>query len=302
MKDDVISMRTLEKDKINDFIDIAKNIEDGYLKPNLERYVASLLFFEPSTRTAFSFDTAMKQLNGKTIIMSGTANTSVKKGESFADTIRMVSAYSNIIIIRHWIEGSARYASEISSLPVINAGDGSNQHPTQALLDLYSIKRTQGKLDNVNIAVVGDLRFGRAVHSLVYGLTHYSPQFYFVSPRHLRISNRIKSNLDEIGVKYEEIEEMSEELISSLDVMYVTRVQKERFVDPEEYEKVKDSYKITSNMLKNVKDNFKVMHPLPRVNEITTDVDDTPYAYYFQQAKNGVYMRQALISKLLGEV
>lgn len=298
---DVISMRTLEKDKIDEFISIAERIEDGKLKPNLEKYVASLLFFEPSTRTAFSFDTAMKQLNGKTIIMSGTANTSVKKGESFADTIRMVSAYSNIIIIRHWIEGSAKYASEISLLPVINAGDGSNQHPTQALLDLYSIKRTQGHLDNVNIAVVGDLRFGRAVHSLVYGLAHYSPQFYFVSPRHLRISSRIKSNLDEIGLKYEEMEEMSEELISSLDVMYVTRVQKERFVDPEEYEKVKDSYQITSSMLKNVRDNFKVMHPLPRVNEITTDVDETPYAYYFQQAKNGVYMRQALISKLLGE-
>lgn len=295
-------MRTISKEDILFYVDIAGKIESGELKPDLTDKLAALMFFEPSTRTAFSFDTAMKRMNGKTITMSGTSNTSQKKGESFADTIKTVSEYADILIIRSAIEGASKFASEVVNLPVINAGDGSNQHPTQCLLDLYSIKKTQGTLDNVKIALVGDLKFGRTVHSLAYGLSHFSPKLYFVSPTHLKMSSRIKNDLLEKKVDFEEVETIDETLISELDIMYVTRIQKERFADPEEYEKVKGSYQITSKILKNVKDNFKVMHPLPRVNEITTDVDETPYAYYFEQARNGVYMREALISSLLGEL
>jgi aspartate carbamoyltransferase catalytic subunit len=300
--ENVTSMRYITKDDILLLIERAEKIEmgDGN-KPDLSKFVSALMFFEPSTRTLFSFDTAMKQLNGKTIIMTGTQTTSVKKGETFADTIRMVSAYSDLIITRTEWEGAAQYASEISDKPVINAGDGSNQHPTQALLDLYSIYKTQGRLNNISIAMVGDLKMGRTVHSLVYGLMHFSPKLYLVSPTHLQMPKHIKSDLKKSGMDYEEYQE-PDQIMDKIDVMYVTRIQKERFIDPEEYEKVKDSYQISSNMLNNVKSNMKIMHPLPRVNEITTDVDKTPYAYYFQQAKNGIYMRQALISTLLGQM
>jgi aspartate carbamoyltransferase catalytic subunit len=299
--DNVISMRYLTKEDIILLVKLADRIEKKERNPDLSEFVAALMFFEPSTRTLFSFDTAMKQLNGKTIIMAGTQTTSVKKGESFADTIRMVSAYSDLIITRTEWEGAAQYASEISDKPVINAGDGSNQHPTQALLDLYSIYKTQKRLDNVSIALVGDLKLGRTVHSLVYGLMHFSPKLYFVSPTHLQMPKQIKNDLKNNGIEFEEIEE-PDQIMDKIDVMYVTRIQKERFIDPEEYEKVKDSYQINSDMLSSVRNNLKIMHPLPRVNEITTDVDKTPYAYYFQQAKNGVYMRQALISLLLKQV
>ncbi len=299
--DNVISMRYLTKKDILLLVKLADRIEKKELNPDLSDFVAALMFFEPSTRTLFSFDTAMKQLNGKTIIMAGTQTTSVKKGETFADTIRMVSAYSDLIITRTEWEGAAQYASEISDKPVINAGDGSNQHPTQALLDLFSIYKTQKRLENLSIALVGDLKLGRTVHSLVYGLMHFSPKLYFVSPTHLKMPKHIKNDLINNGIKFEEIEE-PDLIMDKIDVMYVTRIQKERFIDPEEYEKVKDSYQIHSDMFSNVRNNLKIMHPLPRVNEITTDVDKTPYAYYFQQAKNGVYMRQALISLLLKRV
>lgn len=297
---DLISMWYLNKSEILNFINTAEKIEKEEIKPNLTGKVIALLFFEPSTRTAFSFDSAVKKLNGQTIIMSGTGGTSIKKGETFADTIKTVSQYSDIIVIRSALEGASKYASELISLPVINAGDGSNQHPTQALLDLYSFKKTQGKLDNLSIAILGDLKFGRTVHSLVYGLSHFSPKLYLVSPTHLRMPENIKYDLTKKGIDFEEKTEIIP-LIEKLDIMYVTRIQKERFADFEEFEKVKDSYQITSKVLKNVKSNFKIMHPLPRVNEITTDIDNTPYAYYFEQAKNGIYMRQAIISYFLGK-
>ncbi len=295
----MISMRHVTKDDLLKLIKLSEKIENKESVPDLSPFVAALMFFEPSTRTLFSFDTAVKQLNGKTLIMLGTETSSLKKGETFADTIRMVSGYSNIIITRTSWEGAAQYASEIADVPVINAGDGSNQHPTQALLDMYSIYKTQGKLDNISIALVGDLKLGRTVHSLAYGLRHFSPKLYFVSPEHLRMPQHIKEDLTDKGVDFEEYDE-PEQVIDKVDVMYVTRIQKERFLELRDYEKVKDSYQIRADMLKNVKDNFKIMHPLPRVNEITTDVDETKYAYYFQQAKNGVYMRQALIATLLG--
>jgi len=297
----LISMRDLSKEDILHLMDVAAKIEKGEIVPNMQRKLAALLFFEPSTRTMFSFDTAMKRMNGDTIIMSGTGNTSAKKGETFADTLQTIAQYSDIIIMRSPIEGSARYAAEVVDLPVVNAGDGANQHPTQALLDMYSIIKTQGKLENLKIGLAGDLRFGRTVHSLAQAMAVFGTEFKFFSPSFLQMPEYIKDDLIEQNIKFEEFKEM-EGNIDDLDILYVTRIQKERFADPEDYEKVKGSYILNKTMLKSVKSNFKVLHPLPRVDEIHTDVDDTEYAYYFPQAKNGVYTRQAIISILLGEV
>ncbi len=298
---DLLSMRDLNKEEILNFMKIAEKIEKGEIKPDMSKRIAALIFYEPSTRTHFSFATAMKKLGGQTITMRGTASSSVQKGESFADTLQTIAQYSDIIVIRTAIEGSARYAAESVDIPVINAGDGANQHPTQALLDLYSIIKTQGTLENLTIGIVGDLKFGRTVHSLVQALSDFGPKFYFISPSFLKMPEHIKDDLKEKEIEFEELKDI-EEKINNMDLMYVTRIQKERFADPEDYEKVKDSYILTKAMLENVKDSFKVLHPLPRVNEISTDVDDTKYAYYFQQAKNGVFMRQAIISILLGGV
>jgi len=297
----LISMRDLSKEDIMLLMDTAAKIEKGEIVPNMQRKLAALLFFEPSTRTMFSFDTAMKRMNGDTIIMSGTKNTSAKKGETFADTLQTIAQYSDIIIMRSPIEGAARYAAEVVDLPVVNAGDGANQHPTQALLDMYSIIKTQGRLENLKIGLAGDLRFGRTVHSLAQAMAVFGAEFKFISPSFLQMPEYIKDDLIEQNIKFEEFKEI-EGNIDDLDILYVTRIQKERFADPEDYEKVKGSYVLNKAMLDNVKDNFKILHPLPRVDEINTDVDDTEFAYYFPQAKNGVYTRQAIISILLGEV
>ena len=297
----LVSMRDLSKKEILELVDIASKIESGELSPDMSKNLAALLFFEPSTRTQFSFATAMKRLGGQTITMRDVSSTSVKKGESFADTLMTISQYVNMIIMRSSIEGSARYASEVVDIPVVNAGDGANQHPTQALLDLYSIIKIQGTLENLTIGIVGDLKFGRTVHSLAQALSDFCPKFYFASPSHLKMPPYILDELRERKIEFEEIRDI-EKIIDKLDLMYVTRIQKERFTDPEDYEKVRGSYIINKSMLKNVKNNFKVLHPLPRVDEISTDVDNTKYAYYFQQAKNGVFMRQAIISILLGGV
>lgn len=297
----LISMRDLTGDDIFGILNLAEKIEHREVLPDLSSKMCALLFYEPSTRTMFSFDTAIKRLNGKTIIMAGTDSSSVKKGESFADTISTVSQYVDGIVIRSTVEGAARYASEVSEHPIVNAGDGSNQHPSQTLLDLYSIKKTQGTLSNLKIALVGDLRFGRTIHSLVYGLSHFSPEFYLVAPNHLRLPAYIQNDPALANVKFIEQAHLNE-IIPLLDIMYVTRVQKERFADLEDYNKVKDTYIITADLItgNKPKENLKILHPLPRVNEITTDVDTLPYAYYFPQAKNGLYVRQAIISHLLG--
>lgn len=297
----LISMRDLKKQDILYLMEIASKIEEGELVPNMQRKLAALLFYEPSTRTMFSFDTAMKRMNGDTIIMSGTKNTSAKKGETFADTLQTIAQYSDIIIMRSPIEGAARFASEIVDLPVVNAGDGANQHPTQALLDLYSIIKTQDRLEDLKIGLAGDLRFGRTVHSLSQAMAVFGAEFKFISPTFLKMPDYIKDDLIEKNIIFEECSEL-EGNIEDLDILYVTRIQKERFADPEDYEKVSGSYVLNKAMLGNVKENFKVLHPLPRVDEIDTDVDDTEFAYYFPQAKNGVYTRQAIISILLGEV
>jgi len=295
---DLISMRELSKKDILALVDISGKIEAGEISPDLNRKVAALIFLEPSTRTHFSFDTAMKRLGGQTISMIGTETTSLKKGESFSDTLKTISMYADIIVIRSPIEGAARYASECVNIPVINAGDGTNQHPTQSLLDLYSIVKTQGTLENLTLGIVGDLKHGRTVHSLVQALSHFSPTLYFFSPSFLKMPDDLLDDLAAKGIRFEVRKEI-DETIYDLDLLYVTRIQKERFSDLEDYERVKGSYRITRAMLAGVKTHFKIFHPLPRVDEISPEVDDTSCAYYFQQAKNGVYMRQAIISTLL---
>ena len=294
----LISMRDVSKEDIMDLIALAGDIESGKVKPDMRGKLAALLFFEPSTRTHFSFDTAMQKLGGRTMTMKGTSGTSVKKGETLSDTLMTISMYADIIVMRHVLEGAARYAAETVDIPVINAGDGANQHPTQAMLDLYSIQKTQGTLENLKLCLVGDLRLGRTVHSLAQALADFNPKFYFAAPAHLQMPDSIKDDLRAKNVEFEDIDDINA-VLPEIDIMYVTRIQKERFAVPEDYEKVKNLYIIKKDMLRGVKDNFKVLHPLPRVNEIHTDVDSTPYAYYFQQAKNGVVMRQAIITRLL---
>jgi len=297
----LISMRDLSKKQILDLVNCAQEIETGILKPDLSGKIMASLFYEPSTRTQLSFDTAMKRLGGEVISMQGTKGSSVEKGETLADTVKIISQYADIIVIRHYIEGAARYVSEHVELPVINAGDGSNQHPTQSMLDLFSINKTQNTLQNLKIGIVGDLRYGRTVHSLAYALSKFNPKLYFVAPSLLSLPDYIEEELKVMGVDVWTGESV-EKIIDTVDILYMTRIQRERFADPEEYEKVKNIYVINAAMLKNVKSTMKILHPLPRVNEINDDVDNLPYAYYFDQARNGVFMRQAILTKLLGEV
>ncbi len=297
----IISMRDLDREALDYLVETAGAIEEKRIIPDMQGKIAALLFFEPSTRTCFSFESAVKRLGGEALLMKGTGTTSVKKGESFADTLRTIERYSDIIVIRHAVEGAARYASEVVKLPVVNAGDGANQHPTQALLDLYSIKKTHGTLENLKIGLVGDLRFGRTVHSLAQALAYYNPEFYFISPGFLEMPEHIKEELASRGIKYTELSEV-EPIVPELDIMYVTRIQRERFADPEDYERLKGSYIISLNTIKNAKEGMRILHPLPRVDEIAEEVDASPHAYYFEQAENGVYMRQAILSILTGVI
>jgi len=296
---DLISMRDLGKEDILKFMELADAIETGKVKPDLRGKLMAALFFEPSTRTHLSFETAMKRLGGEVISMTGTANTSVSKGETLADTTKVISQYADIIVMRHPLEGAARYVAEVVDIPVVNAGDGANQHPTQSLLDVYTIMKTQNRLENLDICLVGDLKYGRTVHSLVYALSFFNPRFYFVSPENLRMPEHFLSDFEKRGIRYSEHNNI-EEVVGKVDILYMTRIQRERFADLHEYEKVKNLYILNAAMLTNVKDNLKVLHPLPRVNEITTDVDTTKYAHYFEQTKNGVYVRQAILTSLLG--
>ena len=297
----LISINDFTKEEYFRVLDLAEMFQKNPNQPLLSDYVIASLFFEPSTRTRLSFETAIQRLGGKVIGFSEASSTSVSKGESLKDTILTVSRYADLIIMRHPIEGSARYASEVSNKPIINAGDGSNQHPTQCLLDLYSIRKSQGTLENLNLFLVGDLKYGRTVHSLLMAMSEFNPVFNFVSPPTLRMPQEYKDYLDEKGIKYYEHNQIDDNL-KHADIVYMTRVQRERFSDPMEYEKVKNAYVLNNKMLDNTKENLRIMHPLPRVNEIDTDVDKNPKAYYFEQAENGVYARMALMCLILGVV
>ncbi len=295
----LVSIDDLNTEEILKILDNAVEFEKNPVSKLLEGRVIATLFFEPSTRTRLSFESAINKLGGKIVGFTDASATSVSKGETLYDTIRMVSSYSDLIVMRHPIEGSARFASEISSVPVINAGDGANQHPTQTLLDLYSIRKTQGTLDNLNVFMVGDLKYGRTVHSLMMAMSRWNTTFNFISPEELKMPEEFKLYLDNLGLKYYEHLDFTD-IISRADIIYMTRVQRERFSDPIEYEKVKNVYVLKNAMLANTKPNMRILHPLPRVNEIHTDVDSNPKAYYFEQALNGVFTRQAILCSLLG--
>ena len=296
----LVSINDFNKEEIMDLLKKAKSFEENPNRRVLEGKVIATLFFEPSTRTRLSFETAVNRLGGRIIGFSDAATSSSSKGESLKDTIIMVSNYVDLIIMRHHLEGAARYASEVSSVPIINAGDGANQHPTQTMLDLYSIYKTQGTLENLNITMVGDLKYGRTVHSLLQAMSHFNPTFHFVAPDELKMQQEYKIFCEEHNIPYYEHRDFSEEVINQADILYMTRVQRERFTDLVEYERVKDVYILHNSMLANSKPNLRVLPPLPRVNEIAYDVDENPKAYYFQQAKNGLYARQAIICKVLG--
>lgn len=299
MPKSLISIHDFSKEEILHILEIAAEFEKNKSQNILAGKVIACIFFEPSTRTRLSFETASNRLGARVIGFSDTGNTSITKGESLKDTIKMVSNYVDLIVMRHPLEGASRYASEIASVPVVNAGDGANQHPSQTLLDLYSIKQTQGTLNDLKINMVGDLKYGRTVHSLLQAMSHFSPNFVFTSPDELMLPSEYKEWLDGKGIPYTETRQLSDHLNDS-DIIYMTRVQQERFTDLMEYEKVKNFYRLEKSMLDNVKPNMKILHPLPRLNEISTDVDDTKYAYFYKQAENGMYVRMAIIAYLLG--
>lgn len=295
----LISLEELSKEGILELLRHAAEFEKEPNRKILDGKVVATLFFEPSTRTRLSFETAVNRLGGRIIGFSDASTSSSTKGESLKDTIMMVSSYADLIIMRHYLEGAARYASEISPVPIINAGDGANQHPSQTMLDLYSIQKTQGTLENLNIYLVGDLKFGRTVHSMLIAMRHFNPTFHFIAPNELKMPNIYKEFCKENNMKFYEHSELSKEVIADADILYMTRVQKERFTDLMEYERVKDTFILRNDMLTDTKPNLRILHPLPRVNEIEQEIDTNPKAYYFQQAKNGLYVREALICNAL---
>ena len=299
-KRNFVTIANLSKEKINYLIEMAQEFEKHPNREILKGKVVATLFFEPSTRTRLSFETAANRLGARVIGFADPKITSGTKGETLKDTILMVSNYADVIAMRHYIEGAAQYASEIAPIPIINAGDGAHQHPSQCMLDLYTIYQTQGTLDNLNIFLVGDLKYGRTVHSLIMAMRHFNPTFHFVAPKELAMPNEYKIYCKENGIKFVEHTAFNEKIIADADIIYMTRVQKERFSDLMEYERVKNVYILKADMLKGVKQNMKILHPLPRVNEIAYDVDETPYAYYIQQAQNGLYAREAIICDVLG--
>ena len=298
-KKSLISIGDFTKEEILHVLVTAKEFEQNKEQNFLEGKVIASLFFEPSTRTRLSFETAINRLGAKVIGFSDASNTSQSKGETLKDTIKMVNNYVDMIVMRHPLEGSSRYASEVADVPVVNAGDGANQHPSQTLLDLYSILQTQGTLEGLTINMVGDLKYGRTTHSLLQAMSHFNTKFIFTAPEELKMPKEYKQFLDSKGIEYIETTSI-DEYLNDCDILYMTRVQQERFTDPMEYERVKDVYTLSASMLENVRSNMKILHPLPRVTEITQDVDETPYAYYFKQAENGLYVRMAIISYLLG--
>ena len=302
---DIISMNDMSKEEILEILEIAKKIEKTSEEEKLnflKGKIIATLFFEPSTRTKMSFESAAFRLGAQVLQLPPLELSSVKKGESFSDTIKMVESYSDVIVVRHPNDGAARLASTTSQKPVLNAGDGSNQHPSQTLLDLYTIKDEKGSLNNLSIAFVGDLKYGRTVHSLVKALTHFNPVIYFVAPKILQMPSYLIDDLDKNNIKYEILEDFRD-CLDKIDVFYMTRIQKERFPDIEDYEKLKGVYIINKkNILGKCKEDMIILHPLPRVDEMSTDLDDTKHALYFKQAKNGIPIRQAMMMKVLDKV
>ncbi|MGY2575076.1 aspartate carbamoyltransferase [Vibrio sp. C8] len=298
----IISIPELTRSELELIVDTAARLKADPNPTLLKNKVVASCFFEPSTRTRLSFETAVERLGGSVIGFDNGGNTSLaKKGETLADSVRVISSYVDAFVMRHPQEGAARLAAEFSNgVPIVNGGDGANQHPTQTLLDLFSIYETQGHLDNLNIALVGDLKYGRTVHSLTQALAKFNNvRFFFIAPEVLAMPEYICQELEEQGIQFS-LHNSIEDVVPELDILYMTRVQKERF-DESEYAHIKSAFILTADTLAEARENLKILHPLPRVDEITTDVDRTPYAYYFQQAENGVYAREALLALVLNE-
>ena len=301
----IISLRELKKDEIEYLLSRASDFEK-ILKGEgstdiLKGKILATLFFEPSTRTRLSFASAMQRLGGSVLGFSEPETTSTIKGENLADTIRIVENYANVIAIRHSDEGSAKLAAQMSRVPVINCGDGSHSHPTQTLVDLYTIKKEKGKLKGLKIALVGDLKYGRTVHTLAYALAMFGAEMVFVSPESLKMPADVTMELkDKFGLKVKEYAKI-ENVVKDIDVLYVTRIQKERFPDPEEYERVKEAYRVDLKLIDGCKKDLIILHPLPRVYEVDPELDNTKYAKYFEQAYNGVPVRMAILASILGK-
>lgn len=299
-KHNFVTIADLSKDKILYMIKLAQEFEKHPNREILKGKVVATLFFEPSTRTRLSFETAANRLGARVIGFTDAKVTSATKGETLKDTILMVSNYADAIVMRHYLEGAAQYASEVAPVPIINAGDGAHQHPSQCMLDLYSIYKTQGTLENLDICLVGDLKYGRTVHSLIMAMRHFNPTFHFIAPQELAMPDEYKLYCKDNGIRFIEHTDFNEDIISKADILYMTRMQKERFSDLMEYEKVKNVYILKNDMLSKARENMKILHPLPRVNEIEYEVDTNPHAYYIQQAQNGLYAREAIICDVLG--
>lgn len=299
-KQNFVTIADMTREEIMHLIEMAHEFECHPNRELLKGKIVATLFFEPSTRTRLSFETAANRLGAKVIGFADPKITSGTKGETLKDTILMVSNYADVIVMRHFVEGAAQYASEVAPVSIVNAGDGAHMHPSQCLLDLYSIYKTQGTLENLNIYLVGDLKYGRTVHSLITAMRHFNPTFHFIAPKELAMPDEYKDYCKEHGINFVEHTDFNEEVIKDADIIYMTRVQKERFSDLMEYERVKNVYILRRDMLGLAKDNMRILHPLPRVNEIAYDVDDDSHAYYIQQAGNGLFAREAIFCHCLG--
>ncbi|MCD8282958.1 MAG: aspartate carbamoyltransferase [Prevotella sp.] len=299
-KRDFVTIAGLKKADILYLIRMCAEFERHPNRELLKGRIVATLFFEASTRTRLSFETAANRLGANVIGITDAGLSSMSKGETLKDTLLMVANYADIIVMRHYIEGAAQYASEVAGVPIVNAGDGAHTHPSQCLLDLYSIYKTQGTLENLDIYLVGDLKYGRTVHSLITAMRHFNPTFHLIAPRELELPDEYKLYCKDNGIRFDEHSELNEDVISGADILYMTRVQKERFSDLMEYERVKNVFILRAAMLSKARANMKILHPLPRVNEIAYDVDDNPHAYYIQQARNGLYAREAIYCHVLG--
>lgn len=296
----LVSISQCAPEDILRILDRARHFERQPNRNFLNGKVIATLFFEPSTRTRLSFETAVCRLGGKVIGFSDASTSSSTKGETLKDTIRIVSNYADAIVMRHFLEGAAQYATEVTDCPIVNAGDGSNQHPTQTLLDLYSIRQTQGSLQEKTIVMVGDLKYGRTIHSLIEGMAPFAPRFIFVAPPELALPEEYRAYCTRNHIPFTEVRDFTPEVVAEADILYMTRVQRERFSDIEEYERVKNVYVLDNAMLLKAKPNLRILHPLPRVHEIAQEVDAHPAAYYFEQALNGLYVRQSILCEVLG--
>ena len=298
---DILSIRDFSKKELLHILTLAKQLEEMPDATLLQGKILASLFFEPSTRTRLSFASAMKRLGGDVLGFAQAETTSIKKGETLWDTIKMIEAYSDIIVIRHSIEGAARLSAEAATIPVINAGDGANQHPTQTLLDLFTILKEHGSLENLNIGFLGDLKYGRTVHSLAVALSDFSSKMYFIAPDALQMPKSYLEDLEKKNIPFFKTDSLTEHA-KKLDILYVTRIQEERFPDPLEFKKYKDVYTVNRGFLKHAKKGIKIMHPLPRIGEIHTNLDEMPNAVYFKQAQYGIPVRQALLALVLGVI